>query len=443
MNEKILGGIFGLCVADAIGVPVEFNSRETLARNPVNDMYGYGTYNQPPGTWSDDTSMTLCLMDSLTSGLDYSDIMRKFQSWVDKGEYTPHGEVFDIGIATRKALQRFTDGTEPLMCGGTSEYDNGNGSLMRILPLAFYLSAMKIKNDEFFDIIHDVSALTHAHKRSQIACGIYLSVAMEMLGGRRNIDSGITAAKRYCNGYYGDKPEYEEELEHFERIFSNGFEDLPPEDIKSSGYVVHTLEAALWCLLNTDSYESCVLKAVNLGDDTDTVAAVAGGLAGILYGIHSIPDRWLEQIARFDYIKELCGAFHFSLYKPLYKSAARKLCAYIPYLENIDPERACKFATKPPDAISTPIGYDYEEELLDFIEALSKSKVLHDPLYIKTPIGEFDNELIQTENLEFLKTMISWYLRAERFCDGVWAGAVKSGAFLAILRRLEALVLYR
>jgi ADP-ribosylglycohydrolase len=140
LKDKIFGGILGLAVADALGVPVEFQSRESLRRNPVTDMRGYGTYNQPPGTWSDDTSLTLCLMDSLAKkGFDsrfprpdYSDIMQRLLAWIDNAEYTAHGEVFDVGIATRKALHRFRNEIEPQVCGGTSERDNGNGSLMRI-----------------------------------------------------------------------------------------------------------------------------------------------------------------------------------------------------------------------------------------------------------------------------------------------------------------------
>jgi len=311
MRDKILGGIIGFCVGDALGVPVEFMNRESLAQDPVTDMRGYGTYNQPPGTWSDDTSMTLCLMDSLTGGLDYHNIMQKFMLWIDKGEYTPHGEVFDIGIATRKALQRFAGGTEPLVCGGTLEFDNGNGSLMRILPLVFYLCmADKCKtDDDFFECVHNVSSLTHAHKRSHIACGIYLSVARNILLGDRITKNGISKAKEY----YSEKPDYTDELNLFQRIFNDDFINLPQEKIKSSGYVVDTLEAALWCLMNTADYESCVLKAVNLGEDTDTVAAIAGGLAGMLYGVESIPEKWLNQIVRLEYIKKLCADFYSSI----------------------------------------------------------------------------------------------------------------------------------
>ena len=343
LKDKILGGILGLAVADALGVPVEFQSRESLRRNPVTDMRSYGTYKQPAGTWSDDTSLTLCLMDSLAkkgfnarweldssfAEPDYTDIMQRFLSWAGKGKYTAHGEVFDIGIATRKALQRFKDGNDPLECGGTSEQDNGNGSLMRILPIAFYLHRLIEKMSRYasggrpaslaFCYIHNVSSLTHAHKRSQIACGIYVLIAYFLLSDdeknlKQAIDAGLKAAK--SDFYHKDlheREEYAKELKHYKRLYKKDFAKLPEEEIKSTGYVVDTLEAALWCLLNTNNYKDCVLKAVNLGDDTDTVAAVAGGLAGMYYGVDEIPADWLNQLARRDYIEELCESFHRSL----------------------------------------------------------------------------------------------------------------------------------
>jgi len=218
--------------------------------------------------------------------------------------------MFDVGIATRKALHRFRKGTEPLKCGGTSEQDNGNGSLMRILPLAFYCKSTEDK--AFMDIIHNVSSLTHAHKRSQIACGVYLIVARSLLeesGTKNIIDSRLKKVKEY----YGNKKEYAQDLNHYGRLFKKDFSELPEKEIKSSGYVVDTLEAALWCLLNTSNYKDCVLKAVNLGEDTDTVAAVAGGLAGMLYGVDAIPKEWLNQLARREYIEKLCDDFYDSL----------------------------------------------------------------------------------------------------------------------------------
>ena len=308
-GNPILGAIMGLCVADAMGVPVEFLSRDKLKENPVTGMRGYGTFNLPPGTWSDDSSLTLCLADSLSRGLDYKDIMENFSKWLHEDEFTPHGEAFDIGNGTYKAIMRFGNGTDPLLCGGKEEGDNGNGSLMRILPLVFYLrknhGSEFTNSGEAMAIIDNVSSLTHAHKRSVIACGIYLSIASRLLDGEA-VDKAVSKGLAKAVSYYKNKEDCKAELHHFQRISEPGFKELPESQIRSSGYVVDTLEAARWCLLNTGSYKDCVLKAVNLGEDTDTVAAVAGGLAGIHYGYGSIPGEWLEALVKKDFIIDIC-----------------------------------------------------------------------------------------------------------------------------------------
>lgn len=307
MKNHVLDGIVGLCVGDALGVPVEFMSREELKEKPVVDMRSYGTYNQPVGTWSDDTSMTLGLVDSLSKGLDYDDIMKNFIKWFEEGDYTPFGEVFDVGMATRKALTRYLEGVPALECGGKSEYDNGNGSLMRILPIVFYLKSIyrdKLE-DEAFEIIANVSSLTHAHRRSQIGCGIYISIAYMILRDmdlRRAIDLGVLKAMEYYKRQNG----FKEELDYYERLEGKDFDKTPIDEISSSGYVVNSLEASIWCLMTTSNYRDCVLKAVNLGKDTDTVAAIAGGLAGLYYGYEEIPKEWIEKIVRREYIEKLC-----------------------------------------------------------------------------------------------------------------------------------------
>lgn len=312
----VLNGIMGLCVADALGVPVEFESRESLLKNPVVHMRAYGTYNQPAGTWSDDSSMTLCLVDSLSRGLDYNDIMVKFSNWINNGDYSPHGEVFDIGVGTRKALFRFLEGVPPLECGGKSEWDNGNGSLMRILPILFHLQSVYgndfQSNDEAFEIIHNISSLTHGHNRSLMSCGIYISIAAMLLDEmdvKTAVELGIYKAMKY---YRGQK-DFTFELKHFASLENKDFINLSVNEIKSSGYVIDTLEAAIWCLLNTTDYKTCVLKAVNLGNDTDTVAAVAGGLAGLKYGYKNIPKDWIEVLANKEYIEDLCNKLYTAL----------------------------------------------------------------------------------------------------------------------------------
>ncbi|NLC54359.1 MAG: ADP-ribosylglycohydrolase [Erysipelothrix sp.] len=318
MTNTILDAVMGLAVADAVGVPVEFKSREALILNPVKDMQAYGTYNQPKGTWSDDTSMTLCLVDSLIKGLDYHDIMTKFLKWFSQAAYSAHEEVFDIGNTTRESLNRFTNGIIPLECGGMSEFDNGNGSLMRILPILFYLQTIYgdefEKNDVAFEIIHNISSLTHRHLRSHIACGIYVCVASKLLKVE-NIEKAIKAGIDVAMQYYQNNDKYAVEVKHFMRLTDSRFKELNVSKIKSGGYVVDTLEAALWSLFNSNDYKTCVLKAVNLGGDTDTVAAVAGGLAGLKYGYNSIPSEWKTAIAKRDYIENLSN----DLYKRLNK----------------------------------------------------------------------------------------------------------------------------
>lgn len=317
--QIVRSAMFGHAIADAMGVPVEFSDRSQRRRDPVTGYRGYGAHDVPAGTWSDDTSMALAMLDSLAHGLDYTDMMARFCNWKLHAAYTATGVVFDMGITTSKALAQFKKGVPALSCGLGDEYDNGNGSLMRIIPAVLYCKygADDLSLDEQLAIIHDVSALTHSHPRSQMGCGIYALILMELCDGRgiAGIQAGIDRAKRV----YEANPAFSKELGSYARILGcNSIMDFartPEDEIKSGGYVVDTLEAALWCLLNTDNYRDCVLKAVNLGDDTDTVAAVAGGLAGCLYGMEGIPGGWLAGLRKAEDIEALCSAFVDSLEK--------------------------------------------------------------------------------------------------------------------------------
>lgn len=317
MSNKIQDAIMGHCVGDALGVPAEFMSREHLMVHPITEMVGAGTHRQPPGTWSDDTSLTLCLLDSLSTGLDYKDIMKKFQSWIEDDAYTARGTVFDVGIATRNAITRFTVGKPPILCGSSSEYDNGNGSLMRILPLVFYIEAKfgleNMFKKEPLSIIHRVSCLTHGHKRSQMACGFYLAIAAELIKGE-NIETAIRHGADNAHDAYSSMDGYCDELKHFDRIVDHNLKRVSMRYINSTAYVIDTLEAALWCLLTTRTYKDCVVNAVNLGGDSDTIAAVAGGLAGLYYGYENIPEEWLSKIAKADEIIMLCTKLYNALY---------------------------------------------------------------------------------------------------------------------------------
>lgn len=305
-NDIIKAAIIGHAVGDALGVPAEFIPREKLQKHPITDMIGYGSHDVPKGSWSDDTSMELCTLNSIASKgqIDLDDIMIQFGKWVQDGYMTPQGRVFDIGRTCLHAIMDYHRGKDVRHCGGDREYANGNGSLMRILPVCLYNYLMHAERDVAIDNIHSVSALTHAHDRSCIACGIYDFVVQELISTPRK--SSVKKALAKAKEYYIDA----EENKSYNRLYEPNFELTAEKEIKSSGYVVDTLEAAVWCLLNTSNYKECVLKAVNLGQDTDTVAAVAGGLAGILYGYKNIPSVWIDCLIKKDEILDMCSAFY-------------------------------------------------------------------------------------------------------------------------------------
>ncbi|MBQ3045608.1 MAG: ADP-ribosylglycohydrolase family protein [Clostridia bacterium] len=281
-SAHLKNAVLGFAVGDALGVPFEFKARDTFK---AADMVGYGTHNQPAGTWSDDSSMLLATLESLIEckKIDYDDIMQRFIRWVDNGDYCPYGECFDIGHTTLTAVGRFKNGYDPVRCGGRGFGDNGNGSLMRILPIAFF--------EHTVDDILNLSSLTHAHEISLMSCRLFVQLA-------ENLMSGMTKEEAIQNLKC-----CVDECENIPKIAS-----FPREKIRSTGYVVDTFEAAVWCLMTTGSYRECVLEAVNLGDDTDTVAAVAGALAGIYYGIGSekgVPEEWINKLAKLDWINGL------------------------------------------------------------------------------------------------------------------------------------------
>lgn len=355
MNHLIKSGMFGLIVADALGVPYEFNDRQWCDINPMTDMIGYGTYNQAPGTWSDDSSLTIATMDAMAKyskiniealdledgkyfiddfagTINYHSILSFYSKWYHDGYYSPYNECFDIGNTTRYAISNFVLGMEPLKCGGRGERSNGNGSLMRILPAAFYIYFLSLKFDFTIDdemkTIHNLSKLTHRHKISQMACGIYVRIAIEILKYKfkdivENEYSGedlaledrdllfvlVKRGVKSAEDYYSNISSFEHYMDKFDRVYSLSIIDAPRDEVKSGGFVLNSLEASLWCLFNNDSYKDTALAAVNLGRDTDTTAAIVGGLAGLFYEYEQIPANWLDQIAKYDFIEEIIDNF--------------------------------------------------------------------------------------------------------------------------------------
>jgi ADP-ribosyl-[dinitrogen reductase] hydrolase len=297
LQSRITGGIYGLLVGDALGVPYEFKSAAEippLQQIEFEPPSGYPrTYQSVPiGTWSDDGAQALALLDSLlTCGrLDLNDLMERITAWEQTGKYAVGGVVFDIGITTRKAISNFGRGVPAQDAGPSDAYDNGNGSLMRVLPLALWHQGddKQLAKDAMWQ-----SMTTHGHARSQVCCALYCLWARRLLENDSNAWDSATTALR---GMIAGSP-YESELELHIR----------PDDFTTgsgSGYVVDSLRSARW-VMQEDSYEDVVKAAVALGKDTDTTACIAGGVAGIRDGVEAIPDRWFNALRGREVADEL------------------------------------------------------------------------------------------------------------------------------------------
>ncbi|MDN4012087.1 ADP-ribosylglycohydrolase family protein [Chryseobacterium gambrini] len=304
MENIVKAGIFGVCVGDALGVPVEFKTRETLKAFPVENMREFGSWNQPKGTWSDDSSLTLCIAENLTKGYNLEKIGQSFVKWVKYGHWTAHGRLFDIGGTTRHSVARLIKGESAKFSGNIFEEDNGNGSLMRTLPLAFYLKDEE-NIEKLYQTVKEVSSITHGHFRSVFACFVYVIFAIELIKGKDKKEAYHHTQKAVLQ--FAEIQGFNlKEIQLFDRILKNDISEYHEDSISSGGYVLHSLEATLWCFLNSVNYAEAVLKAVNLGEDTDTTGAITGGIAGIYYGFESIPKEWVDVLARKDDIEKLC-----------------------------------------------------------------------------------------------------------------------------------------
>ena len=301
---KVINSILGFAIGDAMGCPVESFDRKKCMKYPVTTMVGHGTHDVPAGYFTDDTSMVLCEMDSFIKKecIDYDDIMTKFSSWVLEGEYTPGGEAIGLGPNCKAAIREFNKGNKSsLECGVDKE--NDNGALMRILPLVFYIYYNALEDKEINKLIDNYASITHRHEISKMACFIYSKYLLSILRG----NSIEVAYEEIKNGDYSN---YSSEIvKKYDRIISNNIYEYKLKDILSNGCVINTLECVLWVLHNTDSYKHAIIGAVNLGGDTDTIGALVGGVAGILYSFDSIPKEWIKTLVRKDYIVEMATKY--------------------------------------------------------------------------------------------------------------------------------------
>lgn len=302
--ERYRGSLFGLAVGDAVGTAVEFCPPGSWT--PVTDMIGGGVFHLLPGQWTDDTSMALCLADSLIAcgGFDPADQMQRYLRWYQNGYLSSTGRCFDIGGTTRQALENFARTGQPYS-GSTDPYSAGNGSLMRLAPVVLFFASQP---DQAIARAADSSRTTHAAPAAVDACRY---MATLLIGALNGVCKDILLAGRYSplDNYWKQHP-----LERqVEAVAAGSFKRKEPPDIKGSGFVVASLEAALWAFHNSNSFEEGCLMAVNLGDDADTTGAIYGQLAGAYYGVNTIPAHWMEKIALSGQIKEYADRlFEFS-----------------------------------------------------------------------------------------------------------------------------------
>ena len=301
LNKDIL---LGTAIGDALGLPIQFLEREVVAKNPITTMEGLDQFNVPAGTWSDNTSLSFCLAESLCNGYDLNDIINKFTKWMYEDYWTPANETFDINYINYFTIVNLRNNGSPHVAGIDNKRGNRDGSLMRILPLVPYILNMEEENR--FRIIKEISSLTYRHSRSILACIALCEFAIQYIN-LQSVEEAYQAMQQTILQLLKKEMFIEEDIP-FKRLVSLSYEEFKAielKDIRSTGYVIDTLEASLWCIFNTTSYKDAVLKAVNLGDDANTVGAITGGLAGIIYGYDTIPSEWLEVLAKKDDIIEL------------------------------------------------------------------------------------------------------------------------------------------
>jgi len=292
VEARYRGCLLGLACGDAVGTTVEFQPRGTFAR--VTDMVGGGPFHLEPGQWTDDTSMALCLAESLLEkkGFDARDQMERYCRWSNEGYLSSTGVRFDIGLTVSEALSRFRTNGEPYS-GSRDPLSAGNGSLMRLAPVALYYAPDR---DVAVRYAAESSRTTHGCDEAVDACRYFAALLVRALAG-----AGKDELLAEDTDSFGDRPL----APAIEAIARGGYREKTADEIHAGGYVVHSLEAALWCFSRAQDFEEAILTAVNLGEDADTTAAICGQIAGAFHGVDAIPAGWIRKLAMRERIEEL------------------------------------------------------------------------------------------------------------------------------------------
>lgn len=295
--------ILGFIIGDAMGMPVEFKSRYTLMHDPITKMTDNDYDDIPKGAWTDDTAMTLATMDSITQTgtIDKFDLIERFTEWIKNGKYTASNKVFDIGLSTARAIAKYELEKNPDTCGGLEYNDNGNGSLMRMLPVAYYCYINKLNDDEIIQAVRDASKVTHAHDVSIMGCYIYVRYIIFLLTHKDKYAS-YNMIKCLDYSMFNEIARNE-----YNRLLTENIQNIDIDNIDSGGYVKSTLESVIWTILNCENFKQSIIGAISLGGDTDTIAAITGSIAGIIY--NEVPEEWLNEIYNLDYALEFIDKF--------------------------------------------------------------------------------------------------------------------------------------
>ncbi|MBD2125698.1 ADP-ribosylglycohydrolase family protein [Microcoleus sp. ZQ-A2] len=296
--ERYRGSLLGLAVGDALGAPIEF--RQPGSFTPIDDMVGGGSFDVMPGQWTDDTSMALCLADSLMEQQGFNPVnqLQKYVRWLREGYLSSIDRCFDIGNTTLDALTRFEKTQEPY-CGPTDPRSAGNGSIMRLAPVPLFYAKRPL---EAIEKSGESSRTTHGVRAAVDACRYFGAL---IVGAVNGVSKEELLSERYSPipGYWEENPLVEE----IDEIAAGSFKHRQPPEIQGSGYVVKSLEAALWAFYQGNSFREACLLAVNLGMDADTTGAVCGQLAGAFYGEMEIPDSWRSQLFRSHLIESIAN----------------------------------------------------------------------------------------------------------------------------------------
>lgn len=300
LQDRYTGCLLGLACGDAVGTTLEFSARETLS--PITDMVGGGPFALAPGQWTDDTSMALCLAESLLSknGFDARDQMARYLNWWHWGYWSATGQCFDIGTTVRQALMRFEETGEPF-AGSIDPKTAGNGSIMRLAPVILFYYP---DQNSMAWAAKQSSRTTHGAPEAIESCQLLAEVVSKALAGHKKHDVLSLSPEQYCEPAIKD-------------LALGSFKHKHRDQIRGTGYSIASLEAALWCFWSTESFEAAVLQAANLGDDADTTAAIVGQIAGAFYSKQGIPPRWLEKLHLVSEIENIAIA--------LFKSAQPRI----------------------------------------------------------------------------------------------------------------------